>query len=208
MIGVCRDRSRSLINLAVSNPSTPGMCTSRRMAAKSSFNTHCRASSPEFARTTFCVALSRSSCRAKRLLESSSTIKMLACDKLVSTAPLRHAAKGVLFQQAPTELGLAARPLLRPALGEASDHADFGQREAVEGARVGRGVGAGVPEVNIVALLKIGRERLVAHHHVDRIAGGSGNVPGNVRPPAVGADLVLEPFGRLDDAGAKPGVHM
>src|SRR2546425_5199320 len=38
------------------------------------------------------------------------------------------------------------------------------------------------------ALLQVRRERLVAHHHVDRIAGGSGNVPGDIRSGAVGAD--------------------
>src|SRR6266849_8453197 len=204
MIGVCRDRSRSLINLAVSNPSTPGMRASRRMTAKSCFRTHRRASSPERARTTFCVTLCRSSCRASRLLESSSTIKMLACDKLVSTAPLRPPPRACCSGgRCPLKPAPAARPFA--ARRKPSDHADLGQRKAVEAARVGRGVGAGVLEVNIVALLQVGRKRLVSHDHVDRIAGGSCNVPGDVRSGAVGADLVLEPFGCLDDAAEKPG---
>src|SRR5882672_7075951 len=193
MIGVCRDRSRSLINRAVSNPSTPGMRASRRIAAKSCFKTHRRASSPEFARTTSCVALCRRSCRAWRVLESSSTIKMLACDKLVSTAPLRaRRARAVLAGAPPFETGARGPP------SNVLYHPYFGQWKAVEVARICRGVSAGVPEVDIVALLQVGRQRLIAHHHVDRIASGSGNVPGDVRSGAVGADLVLEPFGRLD----------
>src|SRR2546422_4199335 len=219
------------------------MRASRRMTAKSCFRTHRRASSPEFATTTFCVTLCRSCCRARRLFESSSTIKMLACDRLVSTASSQfgysvksrdngnrgrtrrkprviqagcssgngtvcttpvHSGSSLL---AGTRLKHGSRPSPCCAL-PASDHSDLGQREAVEAARVGRGGGTGVPEVNIVALLQVGRERLVAHHHVDRIAGGSGNVPGDIRSGAVGADLVLEPFGCLDDAAEKPCVQV
>src|SRR5436305_538011 len=51
MIGMCRERSRSLMRAAVSNPSIPGICTSRRMTANSVSSRHRRASSPDGAVT-------------------------------------------------------------------------------------------------------------------------------------------------------------
>src|SRR5689334_1947703 len=58
------------------------------------------------------------------------------------------------------------------------EDAHFRQRKAVELARVGRGVGAGVADVDEVAFLQVGRQRLVAHDDVDRVAGRSADGPG------------------------------
>src|SRR3974390_1149043 len=89
------------------------------------------------------------------------------------------------------------------------EHARFGQREAVELARVGRRVGAGVADVDEVTLLQVRGQRLVAQDHVDRVAGRAGHVPGDVGPGAVGANLVLEALGGLDHAAeqARIPVH-
>ena len=56
MIGIERVRSRALISRAVSKPSSPGIWTSSRIAAKSSCSSALSASSPELA-----VATSQSS---------------------------------------------------------------------------------------------------------------------------------------------------
>src|SRR5436190_16589150 len=82
----------------------------------------------------------------------------------------------------------------------------FRQREAVELARVGRGVGAGVADVDEVAFLEVGGQRLVAHHDVYRVAGRAADRPGNIRTRAVGPNLVLEALGRLDHAAEHAGI--
>ena len=51
MIGVRSQRGCWWISVAVSNPSIPGMLTSSRMTAKSSFKRRWSASTPECART-------------------------------------------------------------------------------------------------------------------------------------------------------------
>src|SRR4051812_38887160 len=60
-----------------------------------------------------------------------------------------------------------------------ADRRDFGQREAVEVARVRSGVRAGVLDEDEVVLLQVAGEELLAHDHIDRVAGRAGHVPGN-----------------------------
>src|SRR5262245_54112890 len=62
---------------------------------------------------------------------------------------------------------------------------NLGQRKAVEVAGVGRGVGAGVLDEDEVAFLQVRGEELLAHHHVDRIAGRARHVPRHGLPVAV-----------------------
>ena len=73
-------------------------------------------------------------------------------------------------------------------------------------ARVRGGVGACVAEVDEVAFLKVGRQRLIAQHDVDRITGWPAHRPGDVRAGAVGTDAVFEALGSLDDAAEKTCV--
>src|SRR5689334_7362083 len=65
---------------------------------------------------------------------------------------------------------------------------NLGQREAVEVARVCRGVGAGVLDEDEVAFLQVRREELLAHHHVHRVAGRTRDVPGHRLAVPVGID--------------------
>ena len=77
MIGTARVRSRSLISSAVSKPSSPGIWTSSRITAKSSWRRWRSASSPEFARTSSGPSGSRIASSASRFSGRSSTSRML-----------------------------------------------------------------------------------------------------------------------------------
>src|SRR5512138_3190539 len=94
MIGVFFERLRSRIMLAVVKPSMPGICTSIRIAAKSSSSTRFNASSPEAAVTMRAPSGLRISSTARRLAASSSTIRMLAWRKSSSppmaASPRQH----------------------------------------------------------------------------------------------------------------------
>src|SRR2546422_1604209 len=193
------------------------MRTSINMTAKSCFKTHRRAASPEFARTMLGARPRRSSFKAWRLFGSSSTTSTLACDAFASMAPMLSPVRGMPFERrtaAKREAVLVKkqRRALEPALStfvwSCSDHADLGQRKAVEVTRVCSGVGAGVLDIDIVALLQVRGQRLVTHHHVDRVASRAGDVPGDVGPGAVGADLVFQAFSGLDDPAEKPRIQV
>src|ERR1035437_5871822 len=74
-----------------------------------------------------------------------------------------------------------------------SDRAHFGQWKTVEVARVGRGISAGVGDVDEIAFLHVVGEHLLAHADVNRVAGRAGNHPWNRRAATVGDDVVAQP---------------
>src|SRR5437588_4367473 len=97
---------------------------------------------------------------------------------------------------------------VRASLALRLEDAHFRQRETVELARVSRGVGAGVADVDEVALLQVRRQRLLAHDDVHRVTRGSADRPRHVGARAVSANLVLEALTRLDHAAEEAGVPM
>src|SRR5688500_5328740 len=91
MIGMSLVLSRSLIWIAVSKPSMPGIWTSRRITANSSLRRSLKASSPEFAFTRFCPRGSRAASSAIRFSGRSSTMRMLALRSATVTSDFRRA---------------------------------------------------------------------------------------------------------------------
>src|SRR5579864_2311991 len=89
MIGVWRERSRSRMRAAVSNPSMPDIFTSIRIMAKSWSSTLRSASGPEEAFTRFCPSSLKMASRARRLPCWSSTINMFVCELQSSPSPRR-----------------------------------------------------------------------------------------------------------------------
>ena len=75
-MGVLAQRSRWRMKKAVSKPSMPGICTSSRITAKSSFSKHFSASSPDRAEITVWPNSASTSCSTSRLRSSSSTMRM------------------------------------------------------------------------------------------------------------------------------------
>jgi dihydrofolate reductase len=89
---------------------------------------------------------------------------------------------------------------VRKGLAFRLEDPDFRQREAVELARVGGGVGSGVADVHEIAFLQVRRQWLVAHHDVDRVAGRPAH-----RPDGVGAGAVVRMrYLRPSDASITP----
>src|SRR5207244_2126509 len=78
MIGMWLVRSRCLISSAVSKPSSSGICTSRRMQAKSWSSSSLSAASPDPTETRFWPSGSRIASSASRFFDLSSTSRMLA----------------------------------------------------------------------------------------------------------------------------------
>ena len=79
-MGMLRVRSRCLMRPAVSKPSRPSICTSRRMTAKSSPSSCRSACSPEWALTSRTASGARMASRARRLAGLSSTSRTLASE--------------------------------------------------------------------------------------------------------------------------------
>src|SRR5258706_4874675 len=61
------------------------------------------------------------------------------------------------------------------------EDAHLGQREAVELARIGRGIGGGVADVDEVALLEVRMQRLITHHPVHPDARRASDLARDVR---------------------------
>src|SRR5437763_6638747 len=91
MIGMWADRSRRLMISAVSSPSMPGICTSRRMTAKSPWSSRQRSASlPELALTSSWPNGSSNASRASRLAGWSSTMRILARSSSVTSGLRFH----------------------------------------------------------------------------------------------------------------------
>src|SRR5215468_9830501 len=82
MIGVCSELRRERMSEAVSKPSRPGMLTSRRMTANSSFKRQRRASRPDGASTGVTGRSARIARSAKRCAALSSTSSNFALGSL------------------------------------------------------------------------------------------------------------------------------
>src|SRR5439155_5126345 len=90
----------------------------------------------------------------------------------------------------------------------ASESRDLGKGEAVEVARVGGRVGAGVLDEDEIAVLQVRREQLLAHDDVDGIAGRPGDVPRHGLAVAVGVDVVAQSLRGLDDDSEHASVTL
>src|ERR1700730_17355629 len=93
MIGVCCERSRSRIKVAVSKPSMPGILTSIKIAAKSLSSRQRRHSNPERALTIFCPRFASVASSATKLLGWSSTSKTLTFGSTEGTSLVNSSVK-------------------------------------------------------------------------------------------------------------------